>query len=152
VDTTPPSPESYPDLAAVTSCPAGLVVSVDRGYGMDPTRECEPNPVQWFSGPAGDDGVVLVEPLAFQTLDSRNVFSPVVFQLTSVRIAEDCTGTALRSGPEGPEVVYLDVDERDGTVRMEMFLDPPGTGERRPVGRLDFEVQEAGFFDERCGG
>lgn len=150
VDTTPPSPEAHPNPAGVTSCPTGLVISVDRGYATDPTRPCAPDPVRWWSSGLEGDGVVLTEPLRFQTLDSRNVFSPVVFELASVRIGEDCNGTALRTGPEGPEVVHLQARADEGRVRIRMWLDPPGATDRRPVGRLDLEVVEPGFLSQRC--
>lgn len=153
VDTTPVEPADFPDVAAVTGCPQGFVVERTRGYSIDPTISCAPDPLDWRDASLEGGGVVLAAPLRFRALDARVDLEPVVFEYTALRIGRDCTGSAVRNGPESDDlVVHLRATEDGGVVRLQFYDRPPDDPDSQRMDRFDMQVQQPGFFDERCSG
>lgn len=151
VDTSPVDPAAFPDVAAVTGCPRGYVLERTRGYSVDPTVACAPNPLDWRDASLEGGGVVLAAPLRFRTLDTQVDLEPAIFEYGAVRIDQDCTGSAVRNGPESDDlVVHLRATESDGVVRLQFFDRDPDDPDRQRMDRLEMDVQQPGFFDSRC--
>lgn len=151
VDTTPVDPAQFPDVAAVTGCPRGYVLERTRGYSIDPTVACAPDPLDWRDASLDGGGVVLAAPLRFRTLDTQVDLEPAIFEYIALRVGRDCTGSAVRNGPESDDlVVHLRATESDGVVRLQFYDRPPEDPDRQRMDRLDLDVRQPGFFDSRC--